>query len=130
MLSYAELGPLVKGFLRMVRKTLVTVFCDLPHDIAVEAAESVPFAFNGYVYEIDLCEPHSADARAMFGELARYARRSAGEQSRRRTSSRIQRQRSAAIREFARQRGLVISERGRIPINIVTEYDADRTTRR
>ena len=100
----------------MAQKTVVTVVCDLPHDGEVEGTESVSFAFDGNAYEIDLCGPHSKELREKIGAFADSRRRKA------RTGP--GRERSSEIREWARQRGHKVSERGRIPGNIIAEYEA------
>jgi hypothetical protein len=88
------------------------------------ADETVRFAFEGTEYEIDL----SAKNAAVFGKLlapyiehARKARRTQGRRSGRTASSR---QRSGDIRAWAKEHGLAVSERGRIPASVVEQYHA------
>lgn len=94
-----------------------------------EATETVTFALDGTPYEIDLSE---ANAKQLRGDVGRWAdvARKAGTQtasngtagrSRRRTAA--TRARNDEIREWARQRGYKVSERGRISPAVVTEYD-------
>jgi hypothetical protein len=108
----------------MAQKTVVTVVCDLPHDGEIEGTESVSFGFDGNQYEIDLCEPHSKELREKMGAFADHARRISAGGRRRKARSSQGRERSAEIREWARQRGHKVSERGRIPASIVAEYEA------
>ena len=108
----------------MAHKTVVTVVCDLPHDGEVEGSESVSFAFDGNAYEIDLCGPHSKELREKVGVFADHARRASAGGRRRKARSGAGRERSSEIREWARQRGHKVSERGRIPANIIAEYEA------
>lgn len=102
----------------------MTVVCDLPHDGEVEGSESVSFAFDGNAYEIDLCGPHSKELREKVGVFADHARRVSAGARRRKSRSGPGRERSSEIREWARQRGHKVSERGRIPANIIAEYEA------
>jgi hypothetical protein len=88
------------------------------------ADETVRFAVDGTGYEIDL----SAKNAAVFGKLlapyiehARKARRAQGRRSGRTASSR---QRSGDIRAWAKEHGLAVSERGRIPASVVEQYHA------
>ena len=108
----------------MAHKTVVTVVCDLPHDGEVEGTESVSFAFDGNAYEIDLCETHSKELREKIGSFADHARRATGGGRRRKARTGSGRERSSEIREWARQHGHKVSERGRIPANIIAEYEA------
>lgn len=89
-----------------------------------EAEETVSFSLDGVAYEIDLSKKN---AQAMRDSLAKYvgaARRTGGRRSR---GGRGGRGRSggetAAIREWAREQGMKISDRGRIPADIIDKYE-------
>ena len=61
------------------------------------------------------------------GQLAHYvehARKASAPARRRRARTGPGRERSAQIRQWAKQRGYKVNERGRIPANIVAEYEA------
>lgn len=107
----------------MAQKTVVTVVCDLPHDGEVDGKETVSFSFDGIAYEIDVCSAHAKELHDRFSEYAEHARKVAAGR-RRRTRTGPARQQSAEIRTWARQRGHKVSERGRIPANIIQEYEA------
>lgn len=103
------------------------------------ADETVSFALDGTSYEIDLSNAHAAamrDALASYVGAARRAGSGRGGSGRRgggsggaapasRGSS--NRQRSAEIRTWAKSQGLTVNERGRIPANIVEQFDAANT---
>lgn len=108
----------------MVQKTVVTVVCDLPHDGEVEGVETISFGFDGNMYEIDLCGAHSKELREKIGTFAEHARRVVAGGRRRKGRSGPGRERSSEIREWARQSGRKVSERGRIPSTIIAEYEA------
>ncbi|MDR2983450.1 MAG: Lsr2 family protein [Nocardiopsaceae bacterium] len=108
----------------MAQRTVVTVVCDLPHDGEVKGTESVSFAFDGNAYEIDLCELHGKELREKIGAFADHARRATAATRRRKSRTGPGRERSSEIRQWARQRGHKVSERGRIPGNIIAEYEA------
>lgn len=106
----------------MAQKVQVLLVDDLDGG---EANETVSFGLDGSSYEIDLS---SANADKLRKELALYmehARKvSAPARGRRRPRSGPGRQRSAEIRDWAKQRGYHVNERGRIPASIVSEYEA------
>jgi hypothetical protein len=112
----------------MAQKTVVTVVCDLPHEGEIEGNETVSFAFDGASYEIDVCSAHAKELHDTFAAYAEHARRvsavAAGGRRRGRSRSGPGRERSSEIRAWARQRGHKVSERGRIPASIISEYEA------
>ena len=108
----------------MAQKTVVTVVCDLPHDDEVEGKETVSFSFDGSAYEIDVCVAHAKELHDKFSAYADHARKVTGSGRRRKARTGPGRERSSEIRAWARQRGHKVSERGRIPASIISEYEA------
>jgi len=112
----------------MAQKTVVTVVCDLPHDGEIEGNETVSFAFDGASYEVDVCSAHAKELHDTFAAYAEHARRVSSAVSgggrRRKVRTGPGRERSSEIRAWARQRGHKVSERGRIPATIISEYEA------
>jgi Lsr2 len=111
----------------MAQKTVVTVVCDLPHDGEIEGNETVSFGFDGASYEIDVCSAHAKELHDTFAVYAVHARRASsapGGGRRRKARTGPGRERSSEIRAWARQRGHKVSERGRIPASIISEYEA------
>ena len=87
------------------------------------AEQTVRFSFGGTDYEIDL----NAKNAALHKQLAPYlehARRAGRAPSRRPERTAVGRQRSADIRAWAKQHGLAVSERGRIPVSVAEQYHA------
>ena len=83
------------------------------------------FSLDGRDYEIDLCERHSQkfdEVVRRFAEKARKVTTRVGKPKRRTAAHR---QRSAEIRAWARQSGMEVSERGRIPANVIAKYEAN-----
>jgi hypothetical protein len=116
----------------MAQKVQVLLVCDL-HDEEVEGSETVAFGLDGSSYEIDVCDEHAAqlrDAFAPFVGAARRAGRPAAGGVRRtsRAGSRGtgsgDRERVQAMREWAREHGHKVSERGRLPGSVVAAYEA------
>jgi hypothetical protein len=100
------------------------VTVELEDDLTGGAAdETVRFAVDGTEYEIDL----SAKNAAAFGkQLALYiehARKAGRAQPRRTARAAASRQRSGDLRAWAKEHGLVVSERGRIPAGVVAQYE-------
>jgi hypothetical protein len=83
------------------------------------------FSFDGRDYEIDLCLQHSDKFDEAIGRYAEYGRTSSAPPARaakRRTAA--HRQHSASVRAWAKQAGITVSDRGRIPADVVARYDA------
>jgi hypothetical protein len=107
----------------------------------IEAEESTGFGYDGYSYALDLCAPHAEDfhgtVEAMIGWSSQRSRIGTGRRSGRSMPSGASqsevspprrtpadRERLRAIREWARSSGYELGDRGRIPQNIVAEYEA------
>jgi hypothetical protein len=107
----------------MAQKVQVLLVDDLDGG---EASETVSFSLDGTAYEIDLSADNAGKLRKDFAQYIDHARRggSGGGGRRRRARTGPGRERSAEIRAWARQRGHKVSERGRIPANIISEYEA------
>ena len=89
------------------------------------AEQTVRFAFDGTDYEIDLNAKNSAALSRQLAPYLEHARRTGRAQPRRdggRAST--GRQRSGDIRAWAKQHGLAVSERGRIPASVAEQYHA------
>jgi hypothetical protein len=90
------------------------------------ADETVEFSIDGRAYEIDLNARHAADFRRQlerFLEHASLARTHRGSPARTLAS----RERSRQIRVWAEQHGFDISERGRLPREVIQQYETEHT---
>jgi hypothetical protein len=87
------------------------------------ADETVRFAVGGADYEIDLSAKNATAFREQLALFVEHARR-AGRQRGRGARTVASRQRSGDIRAWARDRGITVSERGRIPTSVVGQYEA------
>lgn len=95
-----------------------------------EAVQTVRFGYGGRSYEIDLNEEHATeldDFLAPFIEHARRADPGPERQRRSRKADNAPRDSSQmrSIRQWAREQGLRVSDRGRIPADIVAKYEAE-----
>ena len=88
------------------------------------AAETVRFAFYGAEYAIDLSKKNAAAFRKQLASYLEHARKAGRAQARRSARSAASRQRSGDIRAWAKERGLAVSERGRIPASVQEQYHA------
>ncbi|MGI5130827.1 histone-like nucleoid-structuring protein Lsr2 [Pseudonocardia sp. CA-107938] len=104
----------------MAKQTTVTLIDDLDGSVADEQVE---FAVDGRSYEIDLSAANSARLRELLAPFVSAGRRTGGRRSpagpSRSTSDREQNQ---AIREWAQQNGFAVSDRGRLPANVIEAY--------
>jgi hypothetical protein len=87
-----------------------------------EAKETVPFSVDGVSYEIDLSGTNAKKLRDSLTPFVQHARK-AGAGRHRRSRAASSRERSADIRAWAKARGKKVNERGRIPADIVEEYE-------
>jgi sRNA-binding protein len=105
----------------MAQKVQVLLVDDLDGS---EATETVTFGLDGGSYEIDLSSDNASKLRNELAQYVEHARKANAPARRRRTRTGPGRERSAQIREWAKSRGFKVNERGRIPANIVAEYEA------
>lgn len=108
----------------MASKTLIILEDDLDGG---QADETVSFSLDGVSYEIDLSSSNATKLRDSLGTYVPAARRIGGRASRARSSAAKAAPGSgstAEIREWARAKGLEVSERGRIPGTIADQYNA------
>jgi hypothetical protein len=91
------------------------------------ADETVRFGIGGAEYEIDLNPLNASEFREQLAPYVEHARKTGRGQRRPRTSS--SRQRSGSIRAWAKDNGIPVSDRGRIPAGVVEQYEAATTGR-
>jgi Lsr2 len=113
----------------------------LVDDLDGEAAdETVEFGIDGKSYEIDLSKDNAGRLRDALASYVAAARRSGGGSGRRRGGggsgsgsaaagtgpanrrSSVDREQNQAIRDWARKRGMKVSDRGRIPAEVLEAY--------
>jgi NOL1/NOP2/fmu family ribosome biogenesis protein len=88
-----------------------------------EAAGTVRFGLDGTEYEIDLSATHSDELRKALEQYLAHARRTGGTARSavrsRRASITVD---TAKVREWARGQGIEVKDRGRVPANVVEQY--------
>jgi len=88
------------------------------------AEQTIRFVFDGTDYEIDLNAKNAAAFGKQLTLYVEHARRTGRAQSRRPGRAAGSRQRSGDIRAWAKEHGMAVSERGRIPASVVEQYNA------
>lgn len=119
------------GELEMAQKVQVILVDDVDGG---DADETVTFALDGVSYEIDLNDENAGALRDSLANWIGHARRVAGRSSTRRGAGRSAKQAAASsngggpsnteIREWARESGYEVSDRGRISQQIREAYAA------
>jgi Lsr2 len=95
-----------------------------------EADETLEFGIDGKNYEIDLSTENAVRLRDLLAEFVGSARRLSGGRGRRPAAAAaaatrrpsIDREQNQAIRDWARKRGMKVSDRGRIPAEVLDAY--------
>ena len=109
----------------MAQKVSVTFACDYDQKAIPEGQHHARrFSLDGREYEIDLCAKHSQKFDDVVGRYAERARRASARPGRTKRRTTAHRQHSAAIRSWAKQTGISVSDRGRIPADVVARYEA------
>jgi Lsr2 len=116
----------------MAQQVIVELVDDLDGSTS-EDISTVSFGLDGATYEIDLTEANAQTLRSSLEQFVGAARRTGGRLKRgtaptpvRQSASREQTQ---AIREWARQQGYDLADRGRIPFNVIEAFDKAHATR-
>jgi hypothetical protein len=91
-----------------------------------EAEGTVRFALDGNEFEIDLNDKHSNELRSTLDKYVSHARR-VGSATRRSGARSVRKPATVdtgAVRTWARQEGIEVKERGRVPAKVVEQYQA------
>lgn len=112
----------------MAQKTIVQLIDDLDGTTA-EDITTVTFGLEGVQYEIDLTPNNAAKLRNRLADFVDAARRTGGRVKRgtgaaATATASANREQTKAIRDWARQNGFDLSDRGRIPGNVIEAFEA------
>ena len=88
------------------------------------ADETVRFAFDGTGYEIDLNKKNARAFRKQLAPFVEHARKAGRGQRRQSGRTQSSRRHSSDIRAWAKEQGIAVSERGRIPASVVEQYES------
>jgi hypothetical protein len=111
----------------MAQKVLVQLVDDLDGTVSDDIT-TVTFGLDGANYEIDLTAGNAAKLRNQLGDFVDNARRTGGRVKRGTSPKSVtpaaNREQTKAIRDWARQNGFDLSDRGRIPSNVLEAFEA------
>ncbi len=100
-----------------------TVTVELEDDLdRGPADETVQFGFDGTDYEIDLSEKNARDFRTQLAPFVEHARKSGRGPTRRAPRTAAVRHRGGDVRAWAKDHGIPVSDRGRIPASVMEQY--------
>jgi len=105
----------------MAQRVTVTLEDDLDGG---PADQTVRFAVGGAEYEIDLSATNAAAFRTQLAPFLEHARTAGRAQPRRAARMVAGRQRSGDIRAWAKDHGMAVTARGRIPARVAARYHA------
>jgi len=116
----------------MARRIVHQLVDDLDGSVLeVGSGETVLFSLDGVAYEIDLSSDNAQSLRSALEKYLKAARRvsggrgaGSGSSSAPRKRRRAGQQDYSAIRAWAKENGYEISERGRVPANVLEAYEA------
>lgn len=113
----------------MARRTEIILIDDLDGG---KGDETITFGLDGTEYEIDLSKEHATKLRLALSQyiaVARESERPVPEPVKMtpvkpKVTPTPDREQNQAIRAWARKKGFAVSERGRIPADIIEQYHA------
>ena len=122
----------------LARRVIESSVCDLPHStgrgrkaasVEVPAVVTKRFSVDGKDFELDVCEEHASEfeqSMEIWVSHARRPRRRASQARARATRPRSTASRSDldAVRMWARENGHAVADKGRIPVAVMTAYEA------
>jgi hypothetical protein len=109
----------------MAQKVTVTLVDDIDGSTAEETVE---FGLDGATYQIDLSGTNAVRLRDALTEYVGHARRAGGRKRIARPgvpgprTASADREQNQAIRDWARKQGFKVSDRGRIPAEVLDAY--------
>ena len=109
----------------MAQKVSVTFACDYDSKEIPDGEQMTrAFSLDGRDYEIDLCEKHSQKFDEVLKRFSDRARKVTGRVTRTKRRTAAHRQHSAEVRAWAKRSGIEVSDRGRIPAQVIKKYEA------
>jgi nucleoid-associated protein Lsr2 len=108
----------------MAQRTVVELIDDIDGKLA---DETVSFSIDGVTYEIDLSKANASKLRTSVSQYVEKARKAGAKPGRKAAATRTvnSRERSSDIRTWAKQHGITVNDRGRIPAQVIAAYEAN-----
>jgi nucleoid-associated protein Lsr2 len=88
------------------------------------ADETMRFGLDSTEYEIDLSEKNARTFRMQLAPFVEHARKAGRGSARRATRTAAARLHSGEVRAWAKDHGIAVSARGRIPASVIEQYQA------
>jgi hypothetical protein len=109
----------------VAQKLSVTYACDYDQKEIPQGQHRLRrFSVDGRDYEIDLCLRHSERFDEAVSRYASHARKASARPVRTKRRTAAHRKHSAQVRAWAKANGFTVSERGRIPSDVVIRYES------
>ena len=110
----------------MAQQFQVRFIDDLDGTDLGETSNTISFAFEGKEYSIDLSDDNAQALREAVAPYIEAGHRVTGAKTKaaRKTTGKTSPADTKAIREWARENGYDVSDRGRIPANVMQAYAA------
>jgi Lsr2 len=105
----------------MATKTTMTLEDDL---VGGPADETLRFGLGGTEYEIDLNAKNASAFRRQLAPFVEHARKAGRDRQGGTARTASSRARSGGIRQWAKDHGIEVSDRGRIPAKVTEQYEA------
>ena len=96
--------------MKTVQKKVVVLVDDRDGSVA---EQTISFAFKGVSYEIDLSKENAEEFERVISPCRRAGQSAASESK------------SSQVRRWAREKGISLSERGRIPTAIIEQFEKE-----
>ena len=116
----------------MAQQVIVELVDDLDGTTSDDIS-TVSFGLDGATYEIDLTDANAQTLRSKLEQFVGAARRTGGRLKRGTATTAVRsstnREQTQAIREWARQQGYDLADRGRIPFNVIEAFDNAHATK-
>jgi hypothetical protein len=124
-MTFRRAGCLNEKEMTMAQKIQVMLLCDLD-DGNVDAEETLQFSLGGSAYEVDVCAKHAQQIRDGLEPFVAHARKASSASNARRRPARTAagRDQTANVRSWAKDHGIEVNGRGRIPASVLKEYEA------
>src|SRR5262245_36645571 len=88
------------------------------------ADQTLRFGLGSSEYEIDLSTKNASRFQQQLAPFIDHARKAGRGQRRRPARTSSARERAGDIRAWAKEQGIAVSDRGRIPASVTEQYDA------
>lgn len=106
----------------MAKKQVVQFIDDLDGQV-LDEFETVRWGLDGKHYEFDTSPEHAEDFRKLLGEYIAVSRKVSTGRQRPAAAQKSGKEHTQAIREWARDQGYELSDRGRIPTAVLEAFD-------